>query len=194
MYRSPNQSQDEFEAFTNNLELILDKIFETNPILVIVLGDFNPKLSQWYKNDKTTSESSKIANLTSQYGLKQVINQPTHIINNLSSCIDLLFTSQPNLVMESGVHSSLHSNCHHQIIYSRFNLKTYYPPPYEPEITHYKKANIDLIQQAIREFNWERAFHRKSINEKLSILSNINNVLLSFIPHETITCNDKKPP
>ena len=96
--------------------------------------------------------------------------------------------------MESGVHSSLHSNCHHQIMYSKFNLNTYYPPPYEPEIAHYKKANIDLIQQAIREFNWERAFHRKSINEKLSILSNINNVLLSFIPHETITCNDKKPP
>ena len=47
-----------------------------------------------------------IANLTSQYGLKQITNQPTHILNNLSSCIDLLFTSQANLVMESGVHSS----------------------------------------------------------------------------------------
>ena len=47
--RSPNQSQDEFETFTNNLELILDKIFETNPFLVIVLGDFNAKLSQYIK-------------------------------------------------------------------------------------------------------------------------------------------------
>ena len=46
LYRSPNQSQDEFETFTNNLELILDKIFETNPFLVIALGDFNTKLSQ----------------------------------------------------------------------------------------------------------------------------------------------------
>ena len=51
--RSPNQSQDEFETFTNKLELILDKIFETNPFLVIALGDFNAKLNQWYKNDKT---------------------------------------------------------------------------------------------------------------------------------------------
>ena len=108
MYRSPNQSQDEFETFTNNLELILDKIFETNPFLVIALGYFNTKLSQWYKNDKTTNEGSKTANRTSQYGIKQVINQPTHILNNSASCIDLLFKSQPNLVMESGVHSSLH--------------------------------------------------------------------------------------
>ena len=126
LYRSPNQSQDEFETFTNNLALILDKIFETNPFLVIVVGDFNAKLSQWYKNDKTTTEGSKIVNLTSQYGLKQ--------INNSSSCIDLLLTSQPNLVMESGVHSSLHSNCHHQTVYARFNLKIYYPLPYEREI------------------------------------------------------------
>ena len=125
LYRLPNQSQDEFETFTNKLEIILDKIFETNPFLVIALGNFNVKLSQWYKNDKTTTGGSKIANLTSQYGLKQIMNQPTHILNNSSSCIDLLLTSQPNLVMESGVHSSLHSNCHHQIMYARFNLNPF---------------------------------------------------------------------
>ena len=135
LYRSPNQSQDEFETFANNLELILDKIFETNPFLVTALGDFKAKLSQWYKSDKATTEFSKTANLTSQYGLKQIINQPTHILNNWSSCIDLLFTSQPNLVMESGAYSSLHSNCHHQIIHARFNLKIYYPPPYELQIS-----------------------------------------------------------
>ena len=198
LYRSPNQSQDEFETFTNNLELILDKIFEANSFSVIVPGDFNAKLSQWYKNDKAATEGSKIVNSTFQYGLKQIINRPAHVPNNSSSCIDLLFTSQPNLVMESGVHSSLHSNCHHQImqdIYARFNLKIYYPLPCEREIWHYKKANIGLIQQVIREFNWERAFNRKNINEKVSILNNtINNVLSSFIPHETITCDDKKPP
>ena len=112
----------------------------------------------------------------------------------MSSCTDLLFKSQPNLVIESGVHSSLHSNCHHQIIYARFNLKIYYPPPpYEREIWHYKKANIDLIQQVIREFNWERSFYRKNISEKVSILnSTINNILSNFIPHETITCDDKR--
>ena len=131
------------ETFTNNLDLILDKIFETNRFLVIALGDFNAKLCQWYKNDKTTTEGSKVANLSSQYGLKQIINQPIHILNNSSSCIDLLFASQPNIVMESVVYSSLHSNCHHQVIYARFNLNIYYspphPPPYEREIWHYKK-------------------------------------------------------
>ena len=47
LHRSPNQPQDNFETFRNNSELIIDKIFETNPFFVITLGDFNAKLSQW---------------------------------------------------------------------------------------------------------------------------------------------------
>ena len=72
LYRSRNQSQDKFGTFTNNLELILVKIFETNPFLVIAMGNLNAKLSQWYKNDKTTTEVSKIANLTSSTDSKKL--------------------------------------------------------------------------------------------------------------------------
>ena len=139
LHRSLNQSQDNFQIFTNNLELILEKIFEANPFLVIALEDFKAKLSQWYKSDKTTIEGSKSENLTSQYGLKKITHQPTHILNNSSSYVGLLFTSQPNLEIKSGVHSSLHLNCHHQIIYARFNLKVYYPFLYERKIGIIKK-------------------------------------------------------
>ena len=79
--RSLSQYDGEFDTFSDNLEVTLDKVFETNLFLVTAFGDFNAKLSQWYQNDKTTTEGSKIANLTSQYGLKQTINQPTHILN-----------------------------------------------------------------------------------------------------------------
>ena len=58
-----------------------------------------------------------------------------------------------------------------------------------------KSEITNLIQQTICNFNLERSFHRKNINEKASILNNtINNVLSNFIPHETITCDNKKPP
>ena len=75
--------------------------------------------------------------LTSKFGLQQIIKEPTHISAESSSCIDLIFTSHQNLVMESGVNPSLHPNCHHQITYSKFNLKIHYPPSYEREIWHY---------------------------------------------------------
>ena len=61
----------------------------------------------------------------------------------------MIFISQPNFVMESGVHLSLHPNCYHQINYAKFNLKIYYPSPYEWEIWHYEKPNIDHIRRSI---------------------------------------------
>ena len=53
-----------------------------------------------------------------------MINEPIHMLESFSSCIDLIFTScidliftsQANLITESGVHPSLHPNSHHQII------------------------------------------------------------------------------
>ena len=78
--------------------------------------------------------------MTSQCGFKQVISDPTHILESSSSRIDLIFKSQPNLVMNSGGHSSLHPNCHHQILHAKFNLKLFYPHSYEQVIWHYLSA------------------------------------------------------
>ena len=66
-----------------------------------------------------------------KYGFKQVISDPIHILKFSSSCMNLIFTSQLNLVMNSGVHYSLHPNSYHQIIHAKFNLKIFYPPPYK---------------------------------------------------------------
>ena len=96
-----------------NLKLNFDHMADKNPYLMVVLGDFNAKLNSWYRNDSTDIEGSKIDILTSTFGFHQIINEATHILNNSSSCIDLIFTSQRYLVTESGVHSSFHANCHH---------------------------------------------------------------------------------
>ena len=113
LYRSPSQSQDEFKKFSENLERNLDRLFQDNPFLVVVIGDFIVKSSNWYYHDKSSSEGNAVDAITKQYGLHQVIKEPTHILDNSSTCIDLIFTSQPNLIIESGVHPSLHPNCHH---------------------------------------------------------------------------------
>ena len=49
LYRSPNQSQDDFESFVNNFELIIDAIIANNPFLTVVLGDFNITSNLWFK-------------------------------------------------------------------------------------------------------------------------------------------------
>ena len=86
--------------------------------------------------------------------MSQVINEPTHILDISKSCLDLIFTSQPNVIMDSGVHPSLHSNCHHQIIYTKFYLKVFYPP-YERTEWHVSRANSDHIKKAFNQFDCE---------------------------------------
>ena len=93
------------------------------------------------------------------------------------------------------MHASLHASCHHQIIFAKFNLQLYYPPPYERVVWHYKHANTDHIRKAICGFNWERSFENKDINEMINIFNEtISNTLNNYIPHETIICDDQDPP
>ena len=96
-YRSPSQFSGSFEEFADNLQLSLDKISNQNPFLTVALSDFNTKSSNWYKHNRTTYEGSKIDAVTSQFGLQQLIKEPSHILGNSSSCIDLIFTSHPSL-------------------------------------------------------------------------------------------------
>ena len=97
--------------------------------------------------------------------------------------------------MDAGIHPSLHASCHHQIVYAKFNLKIHYPPPYEREVWHFQKADINLIRRAMNEFNWERAFFNLNINEMVSVFNTtVKNIMANFIPHETMICDDRDPP
>ena len=63
-------------------------------------------------------------------------NKGTYAFFKLTSLIDLVYTFLPNLVVTLGKHPSLHPNCHHQIVYIKFNLKINYPPPHNWEVWH----------------------------------------------------------
>ena len=48
LYRSPNQRKGELENFIRNFELNLEHIVNKNPFLIVVLGDFNARMQDWY--------------------------------------------------------------------------------------------------------------------------------------------------
>ena len=88
------------------------------------------------------------------------------------------------LVMDAGVHPSLHAICHHQIVYAKFKLKIHYPPPYERKSWHFQKAEINLIKRAMNKFSWERAFFNLDINKMVSVCNTtIKNIIANFTPH-----------
>ena len=122
IYHSPSQNNNEFDLFLSNFEKLIIDIKNPKPYLSVITGDFNAR-SSWWSNDTNTKEGTKLFAQTSSDGFQQLINEPTHIQKN-SSCIDLIFTDQPHMFVNYGVHASLHSNCHHQIVHASFNLHT----------------------------------------------------------------------
>ena len=122
--------QDLFQSFKENLEISLESAVQYNQFLVVLLGNFNAKSNNWCKNDITTTEGKAIENISLKFGLHQMINEPTHILESSSSCNDVILTSQPNLITELGVHPSLHPNSHHQIIFVKFKQEIHYSSPY----------------------------------------------------------------
>ena len=97
--------------------------------------------------------------------------------------------------MGSGVYSFLHSSCHYQVIFAKFNLSILYPPPYERTVWFYEKANPQLMRRAINEFDWTRALSNVSIDKKVCYFTEtLLNIIHNFIPHERIFCDDRDSP
>ena len=109
----------------------MESVTQENIFLTVAIGHFSARSSKWWTDDKTTKEALKTENLLSRFSISQVISGSTQISINFNSCIDLLFTNEQNYRLGSfSLHRypSLHSNCHHQIIYGMFNFKIFILP------------------------------------------------------------------
>ena len=111
------------------------------------------------------------------------------------SCIDLIFTDQPNYVIDCGTHPSLNQNCHHQITFCQLNLKVEYPPPYQCLVWNFRKSNNGAIKTAIELVNWNFLFSHKNVREKVVIFKQtLMNIFSNYIPNKLTTVDDKDPP
>ena len=111
-------------------------------------------------------EGIRLDSLVSTYKFHQLISEPTHILRNSLSCIELIFSDEPSLVVDSGVHHTLHENCHHQITYCKLNLKFVHPPPFERLVWDFKKAHVNIITTAINQVDWNFLFSGKNVHQQ----------------------------
>ena len=117
-------------------------------------------------------------------GYNQMIDKPTHYINESSSCFDLISPPNVNLTKNRGVEQSIYGICHHNIIYGTLNFNIILPPPYYRELRDLKSANAECIQKSINNFDWARSFQNQICKEQCKILSEtLLNIFRNFIPH-----------
>ena len=114
---------------------------------------------------------------------------------NTSFCIDLIFTNQPNLIVNRRTHPSPHESCQHQITFANTRIRVEYPSPYKRHVWNYAKANVNGINKAISQFNWQGSFTSLPINEQVNLSnSTLMNIFSNFIPNMIVTFNDQDPP
>ena len=138
------------------VELRFGRKKSEKPYFLIFTGDFNAHSLQWWPDGDSNNEGTQLNILLSELGLTQLISEPTHFRERCQpSCIDLMICVQPNLVIDSGVRSSLDQSCKHQITYCKLNIKCPQIPSSKRLVWHYAKGKVNLINRAITDFQWD---------------------------------------
>ena len=97
-----------------NFQNLHTKIKSEKPYASFFTGDFNAHSQMWWPEGDTNPEGHEIEDLFSSLNLSQIITEPTNFTpHKRPSCINLIATDQPNLILDSGTLPSLDSVCHH---------------------------------------------------------------------------------
>ena len=193
LYRSPSQNREQIHSFCDSLDFLLSDIKSLNPAISIIAGDFSGKCSKWYSFDTSDNIGKELDTITSTAGYSQIIDKPTHFTKKSSSCIDLIFTSNPGMLVDSGIEKSFSSSRHHDVIYGKNNFRVL-PPPHFRTVWDHKNSDAISTQRAIENFNWQHVFERKTINEKVQVFSVVLMNIFSNYPQKLLKFNYKQPP
>ena len=199
LYRSPasNHTSLELQAFLSNFKKLHSHIQAENPFATFFAGDFNAHSQLWWPDGDTNPEGMEIENLFTSLSLSQVISEPTNFEPNKSpSCIDLIATDQPNLILDCGTRASLDTFCHHQITYCKVHLKIPPPPPFERKIWHFNRANTAAIKRSMTSFPWLQHLNINiDPNWQVKTFTEIFlNIMSNYIPNENKKFVPRDPP
>ena len=199
LYRSPafDSKSPEFQAFLSNFKNLFSAIKSENPFAMFYAGDFNAHSQSWWPEGDSNEEGTKIDDLLIKLGLSQLISEPTNFEPHKNpSCIDLIVTDQPNIILDSGTRASLDSYCHHQITHCKINFRIPPPVPFERKIWHYNRANLDAIKRSMNLFPWREHLNiNADPNWQVKSFTRIFlNIMSNFIPNETKRFVPRDPP
>ena len=151
------------------INLIIQDIFRLKSSFILITGNFNCINSNWYLGDPVTSKRARLEAFTSF---------------QISACIDVVFTNQRHLVIESDVHSSLRSTCHHEIVFVKLSQKVEYPP-YERVFWDCSRADNASVNQAMI-LQIGRNFLQINLESQVSEMNDLLlNIYSNYFPKKT---------
>ena len=141
---------------------------------------------------KTTKKNKSFLNTIKQFGLRQLINEPTRYSSEKNSGIDLIFTNS-DIVAKSGV-ANINLSDHQMILLSRKKVKTV-KQRCSFVGRSYRHYNKDLFQERIENANWQEFDNCQSPTRMWEIMrNNIGEIIDTMCPLKTFKINQIKQP
>jgi hypothetical protein len=139
-YRPPDSLNYTFDLIEHSIDLAVDTGINT----IVVLGDFN--------EDQLKPQNNKMSNIFVKYNMNQFINEPTHFTENSSSCIDLISSTDPNVIDLIHVGQPfLNVNVrYHCPIYGIFKVHKTLHTCFKRRIWLYDRGNYNLYREKLQ--------------------------------------------
>ena len=138
---------------------------------------------------ETPNEGPNTDDVRPQFGPKQLIHDPTHILRNSLHCFDFYFSADSCIGFRIPFLFTSELSPSYRIC--KIQSQNLLPPPVEHEIWHYGKSKTDLILKTMN----PRGIKNLEINEIVCVfIKAIINIVSNFLPHETVSCNDHHAP
>ena len=126
---------------------------------IIIAGDLNCDLL------KINPDSTALVDICTALNLKQLISTPTRVTEHSSTLIDVIMTSNSDVVSKSGVLETCISD--HFVVYLSLSLKLPKPPPKFVCARSYRHYNPALLNEDLSPVQREQMDLIDDVNEKL---------------------------
>ena len=194
-YRPPGQHAEAREAFLDSLATSVATAMESNPLILLVTGDFNDRCETWDSGHSDSELGLSLVNLVSRHNLFQIIEEPTRTNEYTNTLLDLIITDSPGLILDSGVLAPI-SNSDHSVVFCSFSLSRHKDTSFKRPVWNFKKANFPDLNAALASAPWDTG--HEVFDNVDDVVSYWSNLFLStakeFIPFKEVTIRPKDKP
>lgn len=199
-YRPPCQNAIELQRFLVDLESSLSAVSSSS--LLILLGDFNAKHSDWLPGSITDFAGSSLLNLLESFGLEQLVSEVTRppggqglpSASNSGSLLDLVITNDSSFFSDPVVDPPFGSSDHFSVL---FELKVRSSRPQSParRLWNVAKGNIPAFLYDLTQQHWPPVDSPVCLDDQWSAwLSTFTSCAARHIPSKLIRRPRAKPP
>ncbi len=161
---------------------------------IIFLGDMNGRNVLFWNGDKTNTEGRALYASFNSLGFDNMIHEPTRIVGDTKSCIDLLFTNNPFMFSKIGVREKIVEICDHCPIFATMEYNYARPQCYKRWVWNFDKGDYDKFRTMLLNAPWEICYDGRNVDSTVKKwMTLLLMVSEACIPHyqATIRPSDK---